>query len=211
MNYKTAFPLDLLLACNTLMNIPLQGVLWSAGLAVWWHSPHPDTDSSQGGEKKSENSFGITGQGYAAGGKSHGAAKELSDSTRLTSLLKSLLFRGMVPNRKHFWKLVPSLEFHFLPKSLTHSSALDSQHGSRFLLPLLLTAEKPQPEPFTHFFSPKSEYLLYLYIFLTAFCKFGLWLTGLPRWELSSTAGSRTAEHSSGHSCGNLTDPRPEN
>lgn len=34
MHYKTAFTLDLLLACNTLMNIPLQGVLRSAALAV---------------------------------------------------------------------------------------------------------------------------------------------------------------------------------
>lgn len=123
MNYKTTFPLDLLLACNTLMNIPLQGVLWSASLAVWWHTPHPDTDSSQGEEKKkkkSENSFGITGQGYAAERKSYSAAKELC-LIPLFSLLCSnpCCLQGWFQTENTFGSL---------PQSLNSTSYLNPKH-----------------------------------------------------------------------------------
>lgn len=55
---------------------PLQGALRSAALAVQRHTPHPDTHSSQGEEKK-WNRFGIIVRDYAAGADSHSAAKEL--------------------------------------------------------------------------------------------------------------------------------------
>lgn len=54
----------------------LQGALRSAALAVWWHSLHPDTNSSQGEEKKIKLLW-ITGWDYTTGGESRSAAREL--------------------------------------------------------------------------------------------------------------------------------------
>lgn len=152
MNYKTASTLDLLLACNTLMNMPLQGVLRSAALAVRRHAPHPDSSQGEEGKKKMKLLWNNWPGLCCTGRKPQCCWWALSDSAHLTSLLKSLLFTGMAPNRKHFWKPASSLEFQFLPKSQTHSPALDSHHGSRFLLTLLFKAEKP--EPFTYFSCP---------------------------------------------------------
>lgn len=70
----------------------------------------------------------------------------LSDSAHLTSLLKPLLFTGMAPTRKHFWKPVLSLEFH--PNTQPCFGLTGCLNIS---LTLLLKTEKPQAEPFTHF------------------------------------------------------------
>lgn len=104
---------------------------------------------------KKWNCFGITGLDYAAGGESHNAAKELC-----LILLMSLLcwspccLQGWLQTESTFESLSQASNSTSYLNPKHTALALDSQHGSRFLLTLLLKAEKPQPEPFTYFSCP---------------------------------------------------------